>query len=139
MLQKTMIHVLRQKIRNKVRDKRLQIGALKGLIWSGSIQVLQLALPWVWVGINKIRLILWLLCFTSSKCYFFLPLLVHKQHVFDHNNFPNPLNPGKNKDKITASLVLHPSLNHSIWYTCIKPCTLMEQKKEVRKYTKKIR
>lgn len=66
---------------------------------------------------------------------FFLPLLVHKQHVFDHNNFPNPLNPGKNKDKITASLVLDPSLNHSIWYTC----TLMEQKKEVRKYAKKIR
>lgn len=139
MLQKTMIHGVRQKIRNKVRDERLQIGALKRLIWSGSIQVLQLALPWVWVGINKIRLILWLLCFTGSKCYFFLPLLVHKQHVFDHNNFPNPLNPGKNKDKITASLVLHPSLNHSIWYTCIKLCTLMEQKKEVRKYTKKIR
>ena len=61
---------------------------------------------------------------------FFLPLLVHKQDVFDHNNFPNPQNPGKNKYKITASLVLDPSLNHS---TCIKLCTLMEQKTEVRK------
>lgn len=131
MLQKTMIHVVRQKIRNKVRDERLQIGALKRLIWSGSIQVLQIFLPWVWVGINKIRLILWLLCITSgNNGYFFLPLLVHKQHVFDHNNFPNPLNPGKNKYKITASLVLDPSLNHS---TCIKLCTLMEQKTEVRK------
>ena len=139
MLLKTVIHVLRQTIRIKVRDKRLQIGALKGLIWSGSIQVLQLALPWVWVGINKIRLILWLLSITSGiKCYFFLPLLVHKQHVFDHNNFPNPLNPGKNKDKITASLVLDPSLNSSIRYTCIKLCTLMAQKKEVRKYAKKL-
>lgn len=131
MLQKTMIHVVRQKIRNKVRDERLQIGALKRLIWSGSIQVLQIFLPWVWVGINKIRLILWLLSITSgNKCYFFLPLLVHKQHVFDHNNFPNPQNPGKHKYKITASLVLDPSLNHS---TCIKLCTLMEQKTEARK------
>ena len=71
--------------------------------------------------------------------FFFLPLLVHKQHVFDHNNFPHPLNPGKNKYKITASLVLDPSLHHSTWYTCIKLCTLMEQKKEVQNYTKKIR
>lgn len=139
MLQKTVIRVVRQKIRIKVREKRLQIGPLKGLIWPGSIQVLQMALPWVWVGIHKIRLILWLLSLTSCKCYFFLPLLVHKQHVFDHNNFPNPLNPGKNKDKITASLVLDPSLNHSIWYTCIKLCTLMERKKDMQNYTKKIR
>lgn len=138
MLQKTVIHVVRQTIRIKVRDERLQIGPLKRLIWSGSIQVLQMALPWVWVGIDKIRLILWLLCLTSSKCYFFLPLLDHKQHVFDHNNFPNPLNPGKNKDKITASLVLDPSLNHSIWYTRIKLCSLPEQKKKVQNYTKKL-
>ena len=70
---------------------------------------------------------------SGNKCYFFLPLLVHKQYVFDHNNVPKPLNPGENKYKITASLVLDPSLNHSIWYTCIKLCILMEQKTEVRK------